>query len=295
LTVELDAVDALTASNIGYAYTVSGARARGRTRWIRLSAHRLVLAPGQRANVAVTAMPAPDAKPGDYLAGISVETVGQRHRPDAKTPVAVSTSERYVVGVQMRIPGSRVARLELSRGAVKGLPAGVTFLLTARNAGNAMLKDVHGRISVHRHGRRIATAPLGPGTFVTGTSARLQLPTPTERPKAGTRYRLRAHLDYNGRTVRYDKVVVFGEAQERTQESYGRPGRGGTDGRGFPLAIALALALAAIAAIAAILLTRRKRQQTRTRLARLDALEEQFARDAFELERLAEIGRLADG
>lgn len=276
LTVELDAVDALTASNLGYAYTVSGVRARGRTGWIRLSVHRLVLAPGQKARVAVTALPATHARPGDYLAGISVEAVGQRHRPDGEARMAISRSERYVVGVQMRIPGPRSAQLELSRGAVKGMPAGVTFLVTARNSGNVMLKDVHGDISIYRRGRRIATASVGPGTFVTGTSAKLQLLAATERPRAGTKYRLKARLHYKGATARYDDTVVFGERQERAQESYGRPSQSRGDG-GVPLLLALALALAAIAVIAAIVLGRRRQQRTRVRLARLDALEQQLA------------------
>ncbi|MDQ1696192.1 MAG: hypothetical protein QOJ03_1545, partial [Frankiaceae bacterium] len=223
--------------------------------------------------------PATHARPGDYLAGISVEAVGQRHRPDGEARMAISRSERYVVGVQMRIPGPRSAQLELSRGAVKGMPAGVTFLVTARNSGNVMLKDVHGDISIYRRGRRIATASVGPGTFVTGTSAKLQLLAATERPRAGTKYRLKARLHYEGATARYDDTVVFGERQERAQESYGRPGRPGQsrgDG-GVPLLLALALGLAAIAVIAATVLGRRRQQRTRVRLARLDALEQQLA------------------
>jgi hypothetical protein len=156
------------------------------------------------------------------------------------------------------------------------MPAGVTFLVTARNSGNVMLKDVHGDISVHRLGRRIATASVGPGTFVTGTSAKLQLLAATERPRAGTKYRLTARLHYKGATARYDDTVVFGERQERAQESYGRPSQSRDDG-GIPLLLELALALAAIAVIAAIVLGLRRQQRTRVRLARLDALEQQLA------------------
>ena len=192
--------------------------------------------------------------------------------------MAVSASRRYVVGVQMRTPGPRVARVGLSRGAVEGFPAGVTFLLTARNSGNVMLKDVRGRISVYRGERLIGTAPVGPGTLVTGTSARLQLLALKERPRAGTKYRMRARLHYRGRTARFDDEVVFGDGQERAQESYGRSGRSGGEGGGIslPLAIALALALA-VALIAAATLAGRRHQRTRARLVRLDVLERQLA------------------
>jgi hypothetical protein len=276
LTVELDTVDALTASNLGSAYTVSGARARGHTRWLGLSARRIVLASGATAKVAITALPATSAKPGDYLAGISVETVGQRKAPKAKTRMAVSTSERYVVGVQMRIPGRRVPRLGFTRATVEGFPAGVTFLLGARNRGNVMLKGVHGQISVYRRGNRIATAEVGPGTFVTGTSARLRLLAATERPRAGTKYRLRAWLRYKGGIARFDDEVVFGKRQERARSGYVGPGATGSGGAGVPLALAVAFALAAMAGI---LLALRKHRRTRARLARLDALEQQLAND----------------
>jgi hypothetical protein len=277
LTIELDTVDGLTASNLGSAYTVSGAAAHGHTRWIRLSTRRLVLAPGETAQVAITARPAPNAKPGDYLAGISVETVGQRKAPDAKTRMAVSTSERYVVGVQMRIPGRRVAGLKFTRAAVEGFPAGVTFLLTARNTGNVILKDVHGQFSVYRGARRIATAQVGPGTFVTRTSARLQLLAAAEHPRAGVKYRIKARLHYKTGAARFDGDVVFGRRQERARGGYVGPARrAGNGGGGIPLSLVLALGLAGIGSIAATVLALREHRRARARLARLDALEKQL-------------------
>jgi hypothetical protein len=274
LTIELDAVDGLTASNLGYAYTVSGATAHRHTRWIRLSARRIVLAPGATAKIAITALPATNAKPGDYLAGISVETVGQRKAPDGKARLAISTSERYVVGVQMRIPGRRVARLGFTHAAVEAFPGGVTFLLTARNTGNVMLEDVRGQMAVYRGGRRIAEAQIGPGTFVTGTSARLQLLAAREHPHAGTKYRVRGRLHFKTGSARFDDEVVFGNRQERTRNSYVGPAAGSGGGGGLPLALAVALALAAIAGT---VLAVRKHRRTRARLARLDALELQLA------------------
>ena len=275
LTVRVDAVDAVTASNLGYAYTVSSARARRHTRWIRLSQRRLTLPPRAETQVAVRIRPSAGARPGDYLSGISVETAGQRGRSSGSKPLAISASRRYVVGVQMRIPGPRRARLQLGTGAVKRFPAGPTFLVTARNSGNSMLKDVRGRLAVYRGGRRVAATPVGPGTLVTGTSARLQLLARRERPQAGTTYRIAARLRHDGRTVRYDEEVVFGKRQERTQDGYA-PRAGGPErrGGGFPVALAIALGLAAVAAIAAAL---RRRRRTRARLARLEELERQLA------------------
>jgi hypothetical protein len=272
LTVELDAVDALTASNLGYAYTVSAARRRGHTRWIRLSTRRVALAPGQTTSVPVMVRAPKNAKPGDYLSGISVETVGQRKRPDGEARMAVSSSQRYVVGVQIGIPGRRTPRLEFTRGAVEGFPAGPTFLLTARNSGNVMLRDVHGRISIYRGTRRIAAARVGPGTFVTRTSARLQVLAATERPDAGTTYRMTGRLHYEGRTARFDQEVTFGERQQQTQESYGRASAAKDGGVPLPLAIALALAV-----VASTALIGGKHRRTRARLARLDVLEQELA------------------
>src|SRR3954453_22660031 len=104
ITVLLDRIDAVTATTLGSAYEVRGLSIHGPARWTRLARRRLVLRPHARTKVAVDIAPPKGADPGDYLSGIGVQARGQE---DAKTRgnVAVSSTLRYAVGLEVRLPG----------------------------------------------------------------------------------------------------------------------------------------------------------------------------------------------
>jgi hypothetical protein len=163
------------------------------------------------------------AQPGDYLSGISVQTRAGRDTRKVGSNVAISSVERYAVGLETMIPGARTPKIALTGASVERQPAGVTFLLRASNTGNVILQNVRGTVSVTRGGQQVASSNIGPGTFVTGTTLDYPIPAPRQGPSEGTVYRVQAVLSYPGGNATLDRTVTFGKQQAIEQQRFGGP------------------------------------------------------------------------
>jgi hypothetical protein len=257
ITVLLDPIDAVTAATLGSAYAVRGLSTHGPARWTRLARRRVVLGPHAATTVAVDVLPSKGTDPGDYLSGIGVQALEPPRQTKAGGNVAVSSTQRYAVGLEVQLPGPRHPRIRLTGADIKREPAGIAFSISGRNPGNVILQGVHGQALITQGRRVVARAPMGPGTFVTGTSIAYPIPTPREQPREGTVYRVRAFLRYRGGIARLDTRVRFGGADARRQETFGGP----KAHNGFPWLI-LAIAVVVAALLAALLW---KLHQARTR------------------------------
>jgi hypothetical protein len=267
LRVALSAVAGQTLDTLGSTYAPRSSRLPGPARWLRLGARRVTLQPGAAARVPVSVLIPQRAHPGDYLAGVSVEALGQRSE-SGKRGVSIASVVRYVIGVETSLPGARHANIQFTGARVERQPSALAFLLGARNRGNVILQGVAGKALITRGGRTVANVPLGPGTFVTGSSIDYPIPAPSERPRAGTVYRVRAYLRYAGGIARLDTLVRFGRGDAARQQAYGGP-RSSDHGSG-PGAWLIALLAAALAYGLAmtVLLLRRRRHPTATSGAR---------------------------
>jgi hypothetical protein len=245
IKVALDRVDGLTASTLGSAYRLRGSKIHGPTRWIRLSHRRVTLPPHGRTTISVTVSPRGRARPGDYLSGIGIQALGKRRRTRTRGNLAISSIQRYAIGVVIRVPGPRHPLIQFTGARVAREPAGVTFFTSARNRGNVILQGVRGQVTITQGRRLVARKPIGPGTFVTGTSVSYPLLVADERPKEGTVYRVRAFLRYRGKIARLDTNVRFGHRSARQQAEFGRAIR--DSGSGF-----LTVLLAAVAGMAVV-------------------------------------------
>jgi hypothetical protein len=247
LTVDVVPVDALTASTLGSAYAVPGLALHVPARWTVLSARRIKLAGGATATVDVSARVPPRAAPGQYLSGISVEVERQAQtQRKAGSNIAVSSVIRYAIGLELSLPGRRNPRLAWTGASLERAPGGLTFLLAARNEGNRILQNVTGSVLITQGRRVVAHRPIGPGTFVTGTSIEYPAITAGEVPAEGTVYRVRARMRYGPRVALLDRQLVFGARQARTQHQFGGPAPHSDDG-GTPWALIAAVAGAALA------------------------------------------------
>ena len=180
---------------------------------------------------------------------------------------------RYAIGVETSIPGPRRPLIQFTGARLTHQPAGPSFLLDARNPGNVILQNVSGRALITRGSRVVARAPLGPGTFVAGTSIAYPILTPHERPPQGTVYRVRAYLRYAGGTARLDTLVRFGRAAALSQQIYGGPKAGRSSGLpGWIVAVLAVLAVAlATLAVAYLYLARRRKAGARSPLRAIEA------------------------
>lgn len=268
ITVLLDPIDAVTASTLGSAYDVRGLSIHGPARWTRLARRRVVLGPHRRTSVAVNILPPKGAAPGDYLSGIGVQARGHPKPTKPRRNVGISSTQRYAVGLELRLPGPRHPLIRLTRANIKREPAGIAFSIFGRNPGNVILQNVHGRALITEGRRVVARMPMGPGTFVTATSIAYPIPTPREQPHQGAVYRVRAFLRYRGGIARLDTLVRFSRAEARRQETFGGPK---ADNDGFPwLIVAIGIAIAALTALLAALLWRHRRAHERSPLRTLD-------------------------
>lgn len=223
LRVALTAVDGETLSTLGSGYASPGSRAHRSTRWLRLGARLVVLSPREGAVVPVSVTVPDDTAPGDYLSGVSIEALDQVTKTTPRAGISIASVDRYVIGVEVSLPGPRHPVIRFTGAEVQSQPSALTFLLRARNPGNVILQDTRGHALITQGRRTVASVALGPGTFVTGTSIAYPLPTPGERPRQGTAFRVRAYLAYTGGVARLDTLVHFGRAAALKQQLYGGP------------------------------------------------------------------------
>lgn len=261
LRVVLNPVAGNTIDTLGSTYGLPGSAGRGPASWLGLGRRSVTLAPHATAVVPVTVHVPGYAGPGDYLAGVAVEQLDQQAQSATHGGVSAASVVRYAIGVETSIPGPRHPLIQFTGARLEHQPAGLSFLLEARNPGNVILQSVAGKALITRGSRVVARAPLGPGTFVTGTSIAYPILTPREQPREGTVYRVRAYLRYAGGTARLDTLVRFGRAAAVSQQIYGGPKASTSSGLPGWLIAALALLGVALASLglAYVYLARRRR------------------------------------
>jgi hypothetical protein len=221
LTVRLDPVDAITTNTLGSAYAQTGGAIHGPTTWLRLS-RRVVVIPRHASKSVSVSLDVPGAAtPGDYLGGVAVEALGQTSTAKVSKGVAIGETDRYAIGVEVRLPGPRTPIVKFSGATVSREPSGLVFHVNAHNTGNVILTNVHGSVRVTTGSRVVGAATIQPGTFVSGTSISYPLAAPHEQPTPGSSYRVQGVLRYAGGIARLDTRVVFSHAAAVKQENYG--------------------------------------------------------------------------
>jgi hypothetical protein len=221
VTARVDPVDAITTDTLGSAYAQTTNAIHGPTTWLRLS-RRLVVIPRHSAKSVSVSLGVPaTATPGDYLGGVSVEALGQSQTARVTRGVAIGETDRYAIGVEVKLPGARRPAVTFTGASVGREPSGLAFKVDAGNTGNVILKNVHGWVRVTAGNRVVGAAKVQPGTFVSGTSISYPLAASREEPAPGSSYRVRAALYYAGGVARLDTRVVFSHAAAVKQQNFG--------------------------------------------------------------------------
>jgi hypothetical protein len=220
LRVVLSPVDGETLGTLGSGYAPPGSRAHRSTLWLRVERRAVVLAPRASATVPVSSIVPALAKPGDYLSGVSIEALDQRSRAVKRRGVSIASVSRYVIGVEVSIPGPRHPLIRFTGARIQRQPGGLTFQLLARNPGNVVLQGVYGHVRITRAGHTVVSRPIGSGTFVTQTHIAYPVNAFSEAAKEGARYRITAWMRYQGGIARLDTGVTFGHRQAAIQKQY---------------------------------------------------------------------------
>jgi hypothetical protein len=274
--VRLDPVNGLTDSMLGADYALAGKAGVGSTGWINLGARRLTIGAHSSSSVAVAILVPGSAKPGDYLSGIAVQSQERQQVARPAHGMVIGETYRYVIGVEARVPGPRRRHIHFTGARVVRWPASVVFLLSARNDGNVILKNVYGDARITQGSRQVRSMTIPPGTFVSRTGIEIPVSTPREHPRAATVYRVRAKLVYSGGIAYLDTYVTFGRHAAYVQSQY-TPRRG----RGTGGSVSWAALSGAIAGLLALVLLavwwRRRRRQPLSPKATLALLRRRLA------------------
>ena len=190
---------------------------------MRVSAGRVQLKPHGSAVVRVSTDPPRSAAPSDYLAGVSIQALGQV--PSTQTAgrsVKIADLHRYAIGVETRVPGPRHPSLAITSASVRWDPSGLTFHVRAVNTGNAILTGVRGAVSISADGHQVQRVPVGPGTFVTGSSIEIPVLAERARPSSDTKFTVHAQLRYghHGHVATLRRTVQFGRAAAVVAHTY---------------------------------------------------------------------------
>jgi hypothetical protein len=277
LRVTIDPVRGVTAKNLGSAYEVRGAHARGAALWTHLSARKLTIGPRSTATIAVSLAVPAGATPGDHLSGIAVEARGEDRAIGGRATAAVASALRFVVGLQVALPGARRPHVVVDDVRVERYPSGVTFVARARNDGNAILHHVRGELVARRDGRTVFKQTLGPGAFITHSELQWEALAGRERPAEGTRYDVNVVLHYAGGDARIARVVTFGKRQARIQQDYLAPGAAPTRTRGGLAMWVIGAVGAALLGVVVVVWRVRRRSVLLTRAAGLRVLTRELA------------------
>jgi hypothetical protein len=221
LRVVLAAVDGATLDTLGSTYRPYGSRRHGSTRWLRLLRRAVILPARGRAVVPVAIRVPRAVRSGDYLSGISIETLHQRTRANPRRGISIASVVRYAIGVEITLPGPRHPLIRFTGATLERRPSGLAFLLDAGNRGNVILQGVHGHVRITRAGRAILSRPIAAGTFLAHTAIAYPEPAFGETPAEGTRYRISAWLRYPGGIARLDETLIFGHRAAILQQRYG--------------------------------------------------------------------------
>jgi hypothetical protein len=263
MRVALGPVDGETLSTLGSAYAPPGSSAHGSTLWLRVARRAVTLLPRTSADVAISIVIPSRAAPGDYLSGVSIEALDQEIRPVKPKGVSIASAGRYAIGVEVSVPGPRRPLIQFTGAALQRQPAGLVFLLMARNSGNTILKGVHGYAQISRGGHPVVSIPIEAGTFVSNTSIAYPIPAFRETPAEGTRYRVSARMVYPGGIALLDTTLTFGHREAVIQQRYGRHPASGGGTAWWKIAGVAAVMLYALFTTA-LLLRRRKRERRET-------------------------------
>jgi hypothetical protein len=220
LRVVLSPVDGETLGTLGSAYAPPGSRPHGSTLWLRLGRRAVALSPRASVQIPLSIELPHAVQAGDYLSGVSVEALDQRARNVARKGVSIASVARYAIGVEIAVPGTRHPLIQFTGAQIRREPAGLAFLLMARNSGNTILKGVQGFVRITRGGHEVLSRPIEAGTFVTHTAIAYPVPAFQQAPAQGTRYRVTAWLRYAGGTAKLDTAVTFGHRQAVIQQQY---------------------------------------------------------------------------
>jgi hypothetical protein len=259
IEAHVEAVDAFTRDATGAGYGAPGDAPEGTGSWIVVSTPVLTLQPDEQREVTFTVHVPEDAKPGQYLAGISASVPLPAPPPTDPgranvADVSITLQGQRLIAVEVDVPGPRAAKLAVTGVRPVATPDGLGLILAMKNDGNAFAKG-HGTV-------RVDTTGLQTGfdidTFVSNTDIDYRVVW-TDDVLVGT-HPVAVRLDYDDRQVSWNGTVEIDASLQRQLEkeiAEMTVPESGNDGLPLPL-IGAALLVTALLIVGATVMRRRR-------------------------------------
>jgi hypothetical protein len=218
LEVQLAVVPAMTAQNGGSTFGAPGSGSQGPAGWVTLDRPSVSLEAGASSSVRFAVRVPGATRPGQYLAGIAA------YKPSAQVTRQVSNGQnqasaildvqmRYVVAVQVDVPGAWQAAMSIPEVSLMEQPSGPVLGLRIKNSGDTLLRPTGTVKVVDESGNTVVERAVNMGTFVAGTEVRYPVPWPSI-PRPGG-YNVRVVLNYGeGKTATYDHAMQIEARQD---------------------------------------------------------------------------------
>lgn len=211
LEVQLAIVPAMTAQNGGSTFGAPGSGSGGPAAWVTLDRASVSLEAGASSTVGFVVSVPGAVQPGQYLAGVAAykpktEVTKQISNGQNQASAILDVQMRYVVAVQVDVPGVWQPAMSIPEVSVMEQPSGAFLGVHLKNSGDTLLRPT-GTVKVaDESGNTVVERAINMGTFVTGTEVRYPVPWPAV-PKPGS-YSVRVVLNYgDGKTTTYDQVM----------------------------------------------------------------------------------------
>ncbi len=230
LDVQLAVVPANTAKNGGSAFGTPDSGSKGPASWVKLDRAAVSLEPGGSGTVGFSVRVPATVRPGQYLAGIAAykpkaEVSKQVSNGNDQATAILDVQMRYVVAVQVDVPGAWRADLSIPEVGLVEQPSGVFLGVHIKNTGDTLLRP-SGKVRVQDHaGKTVLEQPIKMGTFVTGTEVQYPVPWPSVAQPGS--YNVRVELGYgDGKTATYDgEMTVEAPKETSAPQSQAKPQR----------------------------------------------------------------------
>ena len=170
------AANVFTLVNGGFGIRDEDEERTGTTTWLDYEAETLDILPGRMVERAFTVSVPDDADPGQYIAGIVIQTL---------EPIAIGDSEMLrqnivkAIAVFITVPGELEPNLEIGEARLKQGVGANSLIVNVENAGNVLLKPAGTLTMTTADGDTVLTAPIEMGLVYAGMSTFIELPIPT--------------------------------------------------------------------------------------------------------------------
>lgn len=208
--------DAVPMTNGGFAVADPEIPATGTATWIDYPAEIYNFAPGEGVERTFTVTIPKDAEPGQYIAGISLQTA---------EPLEVEGSDlfnqiiRKTIAVFIIVPGEHTPAYDLGEPEIVPGVRRAQIVIPVNNTGNVLVKP-RGELTLRNGaGETVLTAPIVMGSVYAGTTAPLAVSVPSSVPVGEYVVSVDLTDDATGVTASIaDSTVAITEAEEEPEQ-----------------------------------------------------------------------------